>query len=100
MGAALQELKVDGGLTQSAALMQLQADLAQVPVSVYGSAHATAIGVATLARVGAGFDPELQPPVLTGGARFEPRMSPETAAERLTTWEHAVHRVVENAEAS
>ena len=46
-------LRVDGGLTRSRVLMQAQADLLQVPVEVYPSPHATALGVAALARLGA-----------------------------------------------
>jgi glycerol kinase len=50
----LARLRVDGGLTRSRALLQAQADLLQIPVEVYPSADATALGVAALARLGAG----------------------------------------------
>ncbi|MGL5927526.1 MAG: FGGY family carbohydrate kinase, partial [Dermatophilaceae bacterium] len=50
-GAPLTRLRVDGGLTRSTALMQAQADLAQVPVEVYPSAHATPLGAAACARL-------------------------------------------------
>lgn len=46
---ALTRLRADGGLTQSAVLMQAVADVVQVPVDVYPSAHATALGAAALA---------------------------------------------------
>jgi len=46
LGAPLTALRVDGGLTRSAALMQSQADLLGVPVEVYPSPHATALGAA------------------------------------------------------
>src|SRR5207248_10545488 len=53
-GRPLERLRVDGGLTRSAALMQAQADLLQAPVERYPSADATALGVGALARFGAG----------------------------------------------
>ena len=56
LGAPLTRLRVDGGLTRSATLLQVQADLAQCPVEVYPSPHATALGVAELAALGAGLD--------------------------------------------
>lgn len=37
----LNRLRADGGLTNSAALMQAQADIAQLPVDIYPNAHAT-----------------------------------------------------------
>ena len=40
----LNRLRADGGLTQSKVLMQATADILQVPVDVYPSAHATALG--------------------------------------------------------
>lgn len=49
--AGLQRLRVDGGLTRSRALMQAVADVLQVPVDVYPSPHATALGAAALAEL-------------------------------------------------
>lgn len=57
--AAVSALRVDGGLTHSAVLMQAQADLLQVPVVVYPSAHATALGAASMARLA--MNPQLHP---------------------------------------
>ena len=54
LGHPLTRLRVDGGLTRSRLLMQTQADLLQVPVEVYPSPHATALGIAALARLGIG----------------------------------------------
>jgi glycerol kinase len=80
-------LRVDGGLTNSALLCQLQADLAQVPVE-RGTPDATVTGAAGLALVGAGRLPDttaLEPltPTLD---RFEPRIPPGEAAELRATW--------------
>jgi glycerol kinase len=48
-GVALDTLRVDGGLTASASLMQMQADLLGVPVEVAADAEATLRGVCFLA---------------------------------------------------
>ena len=50
-GLDVEFLQVDGGLTNSRALIQAQADLLQIPVRAYHGAHATAQGAAALARV-------------------------------------------------
>jgi glycerol kinase len=50
-GVAITTLRVDGGLTQSTKLMQMQADLAQIPVEQYAHPDATAMGVAYLAAL-------------------------------------------------
>ena len=90
IGHPLARLRVDGGLTRSRALMQMQADLLQTPVELYPSPHATAMGVAALARLGVGNAKspadaigEWQP-----AAVFEPRMRPDEAESRLHRWRH------------
>ena len=91
----LVELRVDGGLTRSAFLMQHQADLLQVPVEVFASPHATALGVAALARLGleeTGAPPEVPAPA--PAARYEPRMGADEAAERLARFSAAADRAV------
>lgn len=50
-GHAIERLRVDGGLTRSATLMQIQSDLLQAPVDVFGSPHATALGAVACARL-------------------------------------------------
>ncbi len=52
LGHPVQRLRVDGGLTRSRALMQAQADLAQVAVDVYPSTDSTALGAAAAAWIG------------------------------------------------
>jgi glycerol kinase len=85
LGGALTMLRVDGGLTRSATLLQVQADLLQCPVEVYPSPHATALGVAAFAAIGAGLPAGAatwQP-----SAVVEPRIGADEAAERLATWQ-------------
>lgn len=81
-------LRVDGGLTRSAVLMQACADILGVPVEVYPSPHATALGAATLARLS--LDPRRAPADLiapwTAAAVYEPRWTAERAAEFRARW--------------
>jgi glycerol kinase len=85
LGRPLERLRVDGGLSRSAVLMQAQADLLQAPVERYPSADATALGVGALARLGSGG--ATTPAAAVGewapAATFEPTMSADEADERL-----------------
>jgi glycerol kinase len=97
MGRPLERLRVDGGLTRSAALMQAQADLLQAPVERYPSADATALGVGALARLGSGVAETPQEAVgdWVPAEVFEPRMPAAEAAERLAHWEAAAGALAE-----
>ncbi len=95
IGTDLRVLRVDGGLTRSEELCQRQADLLQAPVEVFGSPHATALGLAALARVGAGTDGRLAPTNPEGGRTFEPRIGSDEAAARLDTQRAAMVRAME-----
>jgi glycerol kinase len=97
LGQPLSVLRVDGGLTRSAVLMQLQADLLQVPVELFPSPHATALGIASLARVGLDGGTLGGHHVQPKGQRFEPSISADHASIRLGEWEAAAGRVVEAA---
>jgi glycerol kinase len=92
---SLRSLRVDGGLTRSAMLMQMQSDLLQIPVEVYDSPHATAIGVAAMARHG--LDPTISFAPLISGNRtvYEPAISEDQARTSLATFEASVRRVQE-----
>ena len=97
MGTGLRVLRVDGGLTRSEQLCQRQADLLQTPVEVFGSPHATALGLAALARVGDGTDERLMPTSPDGARTFEPRISRDEAAGRLDAQRAAMARAVQAA---
>ena len=92
-GAPLTVLRADGGLTRSRLLVQAQADLLQVPVEVPRTPHATALGVAALARLGIGDAADLAEAV--GPAELEwvaePAITTDEAAERLAVFESALH---------
>jgi glycerol kinase len=91
LGRPLERLRVDGGLSRSAVLMQAQADLLQVPVERYPSADATALGVAAFARLGAGgaSTPAEAVGDWTPAGTFEPRMGADEAETRLARWRAA-----------
>jgi glycerol kinase len=97
LGRPLERLRVDGGLTRSAALMQAQADLLQTPVERYPSPDATALGVGAQARLGVGAagSPEEAVGDWSPTAVFEPRMGADEAAERLARFDAAARSVVE-----
>ncbi|MFF8860771.1 FGGY family carbohydrate kinase [Streptomyces sp. NPDC015139] len=92
LGVPLDLLRVDGGLTRSALLMQTQADLLQRPVEVSALPDATALGAAALARLGA--DPALAVedalPDPKPAAVYEPRIPADLAAERRAGFRTAV----------
>jgi len=91
-GQEVDVLRVDGGLANSAPFMQLQSDLAQVPVEVYPSPNATALGVAAAAHIG--MQPSHTVDSIVGSwtpaARYEPRWSADRAAEYVERWRQAV----------
>jgi glycerol kinase len=84
----LTRLRADGGLTQSTVLMQACADILQVPVDVYPSAHATALGAAALARLSLRRGQPLREVVTdwTPAATYEPRWDPDRAGEFRCRW--------------
>ncbi|MEU3525922.1 FGGY family carbohydrate kinase [Streptomyces sp. NPDC038707] len=92
LGAPLDTLRVDGGLTRSALLMQTQADLLQRPVEVSALPDATALGAAALARLGAepGLRVEDALPDGRPAAVYEPRIPADRAAERRDRFRAAV----------
>ncbi len=85
LGRPLQLLRVDGGLSRADVLMQTQADLLQVPVERYPYGDATALGIAALARLGAGL--ASSPAEAVGAWQptdvFEPEIPRGHAEERL-----------------
>jgi glycerol kinase len=74
--------------------MQAQADLAQVPIDVYPSPDATALGAAAAAVIG--LDPARSVADVVGGwepvATYEPQWTADRAAEHLGRWRAAVRR--------
>lgn len=85
------ELRVDGGLSKSDLLLQLQADLTGRPVVPAVEREGTAAGAAGLATIGLG---ELDLAGLAARARFdkrfEPRLNEDDRLERRELWRQFV----------
>jgi len=90
-GTRLPRLKVDGGASANAYLMQCVADMLAVEVDVASSTEATAIGVANLAEHAA-FGVGLADLARRwrSAAAYTPRLSPHERAERLARWQRAL----------
>ena len=90
----LRELRVDGGAARNDLLMQFQADLLGVPVIRPAVTETTALGAAYLAGIAAGF--WVNENAVTERWQidrvFEPNMSRESAAARMSEWGRAVER--------
>jgi glycerol kinase len=93
-GITLSSLKVDGGATANAHLLQFQADLLGVPVVRPQVTETTALGAAYLAGMGVGFWSSTADVAANWRAdrRFEPGMSRDQAAARMARWAQAVDR--------
>jgi glycerol kinase len=87
-------LRVDGGASRNRLLMQLQADLAQVPVVRPRHSETTAFGAALLAGIGAGVlpGPQAAAELWQAEETFEPRIGAGEAANRRATWQRAVEK--------
>ena len=92
LATPLTALRVDGGLTRSARLMQATANLTGLPIEVYPSAHATALGAAACARMAT--DPALDiadaVPAWAPERTYEPAWPTERANEFRARWRAAV----------
>lgn len=97
LGTPLTTVRVDGGLTRSALLMQTQADLLQIPVEVSALPDATALGVGAVARLG--LDPALTVedvvPEWKPSAVYEPRVTAGQADERRARFRTAVSALLD-----
>jgi glycerol kinase len=93
-GAALIELRVDGGASANNLLMQFQADLLGVPVVRPVVTETTALGVAYLAGLGAGFWGSEEEVAANWRIerRFTPMRSRDWAQQRIDGWARAVER--------
>lgn len=99
MGAPLSELRVDGGASRDAFLMQFQADLLGRPLLRPAHAEMTAAGAAALAGLAVGFwAPEETAAPEPGGIRFEPRLPESERGRLLARWHRAVQRSFDWAE--
>jgi len=95
-GAAVSELRVDGGACVNDLLMQFQADLLGIPVLRPAVIETTALGAAYLAGLATGVYQSTDE--LSGlwraERRFLPTLAPVRAQELMARWEHAVRQTI------
>jgi glycerol kinase len=96
---AVTELRVDGGAAANDLLMQMQADLLQVPVVRPAVGETTAQGAADLALLGAQVfqkseDLRLARAKNAAETTFYPQATPAWAEERMSSWRAAIGRVL------
>jgi glycerol kinase len=93
-GGQLAELRVDGGASANNFLLQLQADILQLPVVRPKIIETTALGAAYLAGLGAGVWKSRDEIAdhWQIDRRFEPAISADEAATRRARWSEAVKR--------
>ena len=93
-GRRLKELRVDGGASRSAPLMQFQADLLRIPVVRPAVTETTALGAAYLAGLAVGFWKDI--PALASQWKvekvFEPKMGRAQAQDLQARWREALVR--------
>jgi glycerol kinase len=90
----VRELRVDGGATSNAFLMQFQADVLRARIVRPRTAHATALGAAYLAGIGAGVWSSRSELPLDVDRIFEPQMPAREAEALVEGWRRAVGKVV------
>jgi glycerol kinase len=95
-GQHIEVLRVDGGGTANAFLMQFQADVLGVPVEVASVRETTALGAAFLAGLATGVWRSTGDLRRRRGVarRFEPRMSKDERETRYAGWRRAVERAL------
>ena len=93
-GTPLTELRVDGGMVRNDLLMQMQADIAGIPVVRPVVTETTAMGAAFAAGLTVGFwtDEDELRAVWREDRRFEPTMSEPDRANAISEWDKGVER--------
>ena len=96
MGAGIDVLRADGGGADNGFLLQLQADLAGVPVEAPPERQATALGAAALAGLAVGLwsGPDDVAAAREAGVRYEPSLERDEAERLLAGWHAAVRRAL------
>ncbi len=91
-GAPITRLRVDGGLTQARSLMQMQANLAQIPIDVFPYPDATALGVASLSSLAMNSTLAIGDTVKAWkiSQSYEPQWSADRAGEYMSKWRTVV----------
>lgn len=94
-GIRITELRVDGGAARNNLLMQMQADLLEVPVTRPANPETTVLGATYLAGLAVGYWPDRETIAKHWKAerRFIPAMGAPETSRRRAGWQHALERV-------
>lgn len=92
-GITIEELRVDGGPTKNAYLMQFQSDIANIPVQVPKEEELSGIGAAYAAGLALGLYDEKQLFRRMNRTKFTPDMKDSVREEKYAGWKEAVNLV-------
>ncbi|CAL8326752.1 unnamed protein product [Lota lota] len=96
-GIPLDQLWVDGGMTSNRLLMQLQADILNIPVVRPTMAETTALGAAMVAGAAEGvnvWDLTASHHPQVDSETFEPQINPDESEFRFSRWKKAVQKAM------
>lgn len=86
----LDSLKVDGGATSNQLLMQMQADISQIPVIIAQESESTALGAAMLVLLSHG----IQPTSINNKSKvFKPKMASEESTKQYQRWKNIMKKL-------
>mgnify|MGYP002214582898 CR=1 FL=1 len=102
-GVPVTQLRTDGGMTQNSLLMQIQADLLNIPVAKAKMQESTALGAAIAAGLGAkvyGDLPEVKQICMSkyGYEMYQPGMESRTREGHMARWKKAVRKTYDGPE--
>ena len=90
----MKRLKVDGGVTANAFVMQFIADICDIEVERPAFQEMTALGAARLAAFGCGMTKTLWSPPQTAPAIWQPRMDAQERERLVKGWHRAVRAAI------
>ncbi|AAC71254.1 glycerol kinase GlpK [Mycoplasmoides genitalium] len=96
LGYKITSIKADGGIVKSNYLMQFQADIADVIVSIPKNKETTAVGVCFLAGLACGFWKDIHQleKLTTLDKKFKSTMDPNIRKTKINSWHKAVERAL------
>eukprot|EP00298_Acanthocystis_sp_HF-20_P006108 c16064_g1_i1.p1 GENE.c16064_g1_i1~~c16064_g1_i1.p1 ORF type:complete len:122 (+),score=58.92 c16064_g1_i1:30-395(+) len=94
--SSIEEIRVDGGVTKSTELMQIQADVLGIPVKKWNVDEITCFGAAFAAGFAVGFWKNetdiVQILEQKGSICYEPKLTKEERQKRQTSWNEAIKK--------
>ncbi len=95
-GVSLKEIRVDGGPTRNAFLMQLQADCLSVPVNCSDVEEASALGAVVMNGLARGEWSDFSQVAALRHSRWtkHPQANQAAIAQQIAGWQAAVHKVI------